>query len=70
MSVEPIRKSVLDYPNKPWTEDDDDAVRSLLLAGKSPAVIGTKLKRSTSAIITRSYMLGVSVRRRQSTGDR
>lgn len=47
--------------NRPWTPEEDEQLRAMLLAGKSISVIAVRHKRSPSAIKARAQVLGLSV---------
>jgi hypothetical protein len=44
---------------RPWTTEDDARLRQLLEAGASISVVAVKLKRTASAVKSRSTKLGV-----------
>jgi hypothetical protein len=44
---------------RPWTAEDDARLRSLLAAGDSVSLAAAKLKRTASAVKSRSGKLGV-----------
>jgi hypothetical protein len=46
----------------PWTPDEDDALRSAVIAGVSLPALSRALGRSESAIKSRAYILRLSLR--------
>ena len=45
---------------KRWTPQDDEELRSMVLAGRRPIEIAAKLQRSRPAVLKRARILGLS----------
>ena len=48
--------------SKPWTPEQDEALRKAIIAGASPLAVSQKLGRTEAAIKARAYILGLSLR--------
>lgn len=46
-------------PGKPWTEQDDEALKSMLEAGDSMSEIGNTIGRTRNSVIGRAHRLGI-----------
>lgn len=46
-----------------WTPEQDERLRSMMIAGSSPAAIGLTLQRSVAAIRARAHVLRLSFER-------
>ncbi len=46
-----------------WTPEDEERLRSMIVAGERPAEIAIKLKRSVSAVYARAYILRLPFKR-------
>lgn len=58
-----VRTGQMTLPKKnAWTSQQDDVLRELWAAGKSPAEIGEQLTRSTSAVSAQAGKLGLAKR--------
>jgi hypothetical protein len=51
------------FHSMPWTPEEDEQLKSLLMAGRTPAAIAIKLKRTTAAVHRRARVLGLSFKR-------
>jgi DNA-binding NarL/FixJ family response regulator len=51
------------YGTKPWTPEEEEQLRSLIMTGLRPHEIAVKLRRSVSAVRTRAYYLRFSFKR-------
>jgi hypothetical protein len=49
--------------NPRWTAEEDDRLRRLAEEGQSTAVIAERLKRKITAVWSRAYKLGISLKR-------
>jgi len=50
---------------KPWTADEDERLRQLILSNASAASAAEQLDRTVAAITARAYVIGVTLRRFQ-----
>jgi hypothetical protein len=46
-----------------WTPEDDEQLKSMVIAGRTPAEIATKLKRTTAAVQARARRFRLSFNR-------
>ena len=45
--------------SRPWTSEQDERLRALVVSGKHPAAIGNLLGRSEKAVRNRLHRLGI-----------
>jgi hypothetical protein len=50
------------FHSMPWTPADDEQLKSMIFAGRTPREIATKLRRSASSVIHRASRLRLSFR--------
>jgi hypothetical protein len=43
----------------PWTAEDEEQLRRVILAGKNVAVVSKELMRTEAAVLGRAYKLGM-----------
>jgi hypothetical protein len=46
-----------------WTPQEDEVLRSMILAGRQPAHVATMLQRSVQAVYARGYVLRLPFKR-------
>jgi hypothetical protein len=46
-----------------WTPQEDEVLRTMILAGRQPAQVATKLQRSVQAVYSRGYILRLPFKR-------
>jgi hypothetical protein len=46
-----------------WTPEDDERLKSMILAGRTPAEIAIKLRRSVAAVYARAHRFRLSFKR-------
>ena len=46
-------------PATPWTAEDEELLRRLIIAGKNVAVVSKELMRTEAAVSGRAYKLGM-----------
>jgi hypothetical protein len=46
-----------------WTPQEDEVLRSMILAGRQPAQVATKLQRSVQSVYARGYVLRLPFKR-------
>jgi hypothetical protein len=48
-----------------WTREEDNQLKSMIVAGRTPAEVAVKLSRSVAAVHARAYQFGLSFKRIQ-----